>query len=72
MYTKLASKTQMTYRELLTQLQQLTEEQLGNDVTVYDCESGEYYRAPELVYTTTAVDELRWDVLGPDHPVIRF
>jgi hypothetical protein len=57
----------MTYRELLAQLQQLTDEQLDSTVTVYDTDSDEYYGCIELVYT-----EPWTDVLDPNHPVISF
>jgi hypothetical protein len=58
----------MTYRELLAQLQQLTEEQLGMDVVVYEKCADEYWPLNiELVYTTE-----EQDVLDPNHPVIRF
>jgi len=57
----------MTYRELLAQLQQFTDEQLDSTATVYDTDSDEYYGCTELVYTT------EWqDVLDPNHPVIKF
>jgi hypothetical protein len=58
----------MTYKELLQQLQQLTEEQLNCDVAIC-CEDDEdeYYQASvELVFVTET------DVLDKDHPVIRF
>jgi len=58
----------MTYKELLTQLQQLTEDQLNEDVVVYDGNEYEYYReSVELVYSTQECD-----VLNLDHPIIRF
>ena len=56
----------MTYKELLNQLSQLTEEQLNQDVCVYDEGADEYYQqgvGVELVYC---------DVLNLDHPIIRF
>lgn len=62
----------MTYKELLQQLQQLIEEQLPH-FEVCVCDSGfdtdpEYYQAGvELVFATDAQD-----VLGLDHPIIRF
>lgn len=61
----------MTYKELLTQLQNLSEEQLNQDVAI--CDSGfdgfpEYYQSGvELVFATDAQD-----VLDLDHPIIRF
>ena len=58
----------MTYKELLNQLQQLSEEQLNEDVCVYDSNEYEYYQATvELVYSTQECD-----VLNLDHPIIRF
>ena len=56
----------MTYKELLNQLSQLTEEQLNSDVCVYDTD--EYYQqGVELVFAT---DECQF--LDVDHPIIRF
>lgn len=58
----------MTYKELLLQLQQLSEEQLNSDVAVYDGNEYEYYQASvQLVFAT---DKCR--VLDVDHPIIRF
>ena len=58
----------MTYQQLLKQLQQLNEEQLNQDVCVYDSEIDEYYQLGiELVFTTE-----QQDVLDEDHPIIRF
>jgi hypothetical protein len=58
----------MTYKELLNQLQQLSEEQLNKDVAVYDGNEYEYYQSSvEFVFTTDAQD-----VLDVDHPIIRF
>jgi hypothetical protein len=58
----------MTYKELLNQLSQLTEEQLNEDVCVYDTGTDEYYQLKvELVYSTEECD-----VLNLDHPIIRF
>jgi len=58
----------MTYKELLNQLQSLTEEQLNQDVAVYDTDTDEYYQASvEFVFST---DEC--DVLDANHPIIRF
>lgn len=58
----------MTYKELLLQLQQLTEEQLNSDVAVYDEESDEYYQLNvEFVFATEECQ-----VLDVDHPIIRF
>ena len=58
----------MTYKDLLLQLQQLTEDQLNSDVAICSEDEDEYYQASvELVFTTDAQD-----VLGVDHPIIRF
>ena len=59
----------MTYKELLYQLQQLTEEQLNQDVAICsEDDEDEYYQASvELVFATDAQS-----VLDVDHPVIRF
>ena len=58
----------MTYKELLQQLQSLTEDQLNEDVCVYDTGTDEYYQLNvELVYSTQECD-----VLNLDHPIIRF
>jgi hypothetical protein len=59
----------MTYKELLAELQKLNEEQLNQDVTVYDCGiNDEYYQASvEFVFATEECD-----VLDIDHPIIRF
>jgi hypothetical protein len=58
----------MKYKELLNQLSQLNEEQLNQDVAVYHDYEGEYYQSDvELVYAGQECD-----VLGLDHPIIRF
>ena len=58
----------MKYKELLQQLQQLSEDQLNEDVCVYDTAMDEYYQLyVELVYSTQECD-----VLNLDHPIIRF
>jgi len=58
----------MTYKELLQQLQQLSEDQLNSDVAIYDEGTDEYYQASvELVFATDAQS-----VLDVDHPIIRF
>tara|TARA_B110000503_G_C6792852_1_gene267951 strand:+ start:226 stop:441 length:216 start_codon:yes stop_codon:yes gene_type:complete len=60
--------TEMTYKELLLQLQQLNEEQLNQDVAVYDEGTDEYYQLKvELVFATEECQ-----VLDIDHPIIRF
>ena len=58
----------MTYKELLDQLQQLNEEQLNQDVAIWDEDNDEFYQQDvDLLF----VDETA-DVLDVDHPVIRF
>jgi hypothetical protein len=58
----------MTYKELLIQLLDLSQEQLNQDVAVYDEGTDEYYQLKvELVFATDAQD-----VLDVDHPIIRF
>ena len=58
----------MTYKDLLLQLQQLSEEQLNQDVAIYVPGVDEYYQdGVELVFATDAQD-----VLDVDHPIIRF
>lgn len=59
----------MTYKELLNQLSQLNEDQLNQDVCVWDSYGqDEYYQeSVELVYSTQECD-----VLDLDHPIIRF
>jgi hypothetical protein len=59
----------MKYKELLLQLQQLTEEQLNEDVAICseDDEDVYYQASVELVFATQECD-----VLNLDHPIIRF
>ena len=58
----------MTYKELIQQLSQLTEDQLNQDVCVYDTGTEEHYQLKvELVYAGQECD-----ALGLDHPIIRF
>ena len=58
----------MTYKELLDQLQQLNEEQLNQEVAIWDEDNDEFYQQDvDLLF----VDETA-DVLDVDHPVIRF
>jgi hypothetical protein len=58
----------MTYKELLNQLQQLNEEQLNQDVAIWNDLLDEYY---QLDVGLVFVDNTQ-DVLDVDHPVIRF
>jgi len=58
----------MTYKELLNQLSQLTEDQLNSDVAIYDTGADEYYQLKvEFVFATEECQ-----VLDVDHPIIRF
>ena len=57
----------MTYKHLLTQLQQLNEYQLNQDVTIFDCWADEYVPATELNYTTD-----QQSVLDLNHPFLKF
>lgn len=58
----------MTYKELLEQLQQLNEDQMMMDVAIYVPGVDEYYQdGVELMYAGQECD-----VLGLDHPFIRF
>jgi hypothetical protein len=58
----------MTYKELLLQLQQLTEEQLNQDVAIYEPCADEFWQDKvELVFATEECQ-----VLGVNHPIIRF
>ena len=53
-----------TYRQLLEALCELTEEQLGLHVTVYDFQKEEYY---PLNYTGTTEGD---DVVDDEHPIL--
>ena len=58
----------MRYKELLNQLSQLNEQQLNEDVVVYDDCEGNYYQSDvELVFATQVCN-----VLNLDQPIIRF
>ena len=57
----------MTYKELLAELQKLNEEQLTQDVAIWDEDNDEFYQQDvDLLF----VDET--DVLDVNHPIIRF
>ena len=56
---------QMKYKELLLQLQQLTEEQLNEDVCLYHDYEGYCYQSD--VEFVSATDECQ-----VDYPIIRF
>lgn len=55
----------MTFRELLNRLSQLTPEQLDMDVSVYDGNADEYFSAYGLYICED-------NVLDDDHPYIAF
>jgi len=58
----------MTYKELLAELQKLNEEQLNQDVAIWDEVNDEFYQQDvDLLF----VDNTQ-DVLDVDHPIIRF
>ena len=59
----------MTYKELLHQLQQLNEEQLNQDVCIWDSYGQDecYQQGVEFVFANEECD-----VLDLDHPIIRF
>jgi len=60
------SPKEMTYKQLLAELQKLNEEQLNQDVAIWDTDNDEYYQTMvELVFTTEECD-----VLDVNHPVI--
>ena len=58
----------MTYKELLAELQKLNEEQLNQDVAIWNDLLDEYY---QLDVGLVFVDNTQ-DVLDLNHPVIRF
>ena len=58
----------MTYKELLNQLSKLNEEQLNQDVAIWDEDNDEFYQQDvDLLF----VDNTQ-DVLDVNHPIIRF
>lgn len=58
----------MTYKQLRDLINELSDEQLAMDVSVYMREAGEYFPlAPEPFAITDEEDE---DVLDPDHPYL--
>jgi len=58
----------MTYKELLQQLQQLNEDQLNEDVCIYNSWEDQFI---QLNVDLTFSDE-DCDFLNLDHPIIRF
>ncbi len=58
-------RIEMTYRELIEQLEKLTEEQLECTVTVQDLYDTDYYDADFDIVVES-------DVLDEDHPIITF
>ena len=72
MLSTLSETKQMTYKELLNQLQSLTEEQLNSVVSICSVDDdpdqyGYIQNGVELVFATDAQS-----VLDVDHPIIRF
>jgi hypothetical protein len=62
------SPEEMTYEDLLIELANLSEEQLNQDVCVYDTGTDEHYQLNvEFVFATEECQ-----VLDVDHPIIRF
>ena len=58
----------MTYKKLLAELQKLNEEQLNQDVAVYDNYEQEYHQLTvKLVFATEECQ-----VLDVDHPIIVY
>jgi hypothetical protein len=59
----------MIYKELLSELQKLNEEQLNQDVCIRDCWGcGAYYhKSVEFVFATDAQD-----FLDVNHPIIQY
>jgi hypothetical protein len=59
----------MNYRQLLNELQKLTEEQLNQDVCIWDSyENDEFYQqGVEFMFATEECQ-----VLDVNHPIIRF
>ena len=56
----------LTYRQLLAELQTFTDEQLDCNVSVYDCDNEEYYPLqPEIAFATEDCQ-----VLDPNHPIL--
>jgi hypothetical protein len=54
----------MTYRELMTRIQQMTEDQKDSDLTIFVSDIDEFYPA-ELRFTDESEDRL-----DPSHPFI--
>ena len=61
----------MTYKELLNQLQQLNEEQLNQDVAVWNDLLDEYHQLDIDLLFVDDTQENR-NVLDVGHPIIRF
>ena len=59
----------MTYRELLGAMCQLTDEQLGMDVCVYDAEDDESFDVSEINVAEKFGIE---DVVGENQPILVF
>ena len=56
----------MTYKQLLVRLQELSEEQLGNDLTIYGSVKDEYFAITEL-----CINQFD-DVLDEGHPYFSY
>jgi 7,8-dihydro-6-hydroxymethylpterin-pyrophosphokinase len=61
----------MTYKELLNQLQQLNEEQLNQDVALWNDLLDEYHQLDIDLLFVDDTQENR-NVLDVGHPIIRF
>ena len=62
------SPKEMTYKQLLAELQKLNEEQLNQDVAIYEPCADEFWQDKvELLFATEECQ-----VLDVDHPFIRF
>lgn len=58
----------MTYKELLQQLQQLSEDQLNEDVCIYNSWEDQLIQLD----VTLAFSDPECEVLNLDHPIIRY
>lgn len=59
----------MTYKELIAELQQLSEEQLNTDVTIFVRGVEEFYPASDAIYLSTEDDDAG-QVLDANHPYL--
>jgi hypothetical protein len=58
----------MTYKELIAELQQLSEEQLNTDVTIFVRGVEEFYPASSGIYLST--DDDAGQILDANHPYL--